>query len=80
LSVPVIISYFTSLAVLVVGILLMTGNVLPDAEKSTRMVFGVILIIYGIYRVINTHGRQKLLKLQEKQEWMKNEKEKMMNR
>jgi len=59
---------------------MMTGNVLGGAERSTRMVFGAVLIVYGIYRVINTYSKQKLIKLQEKQEWMKSEKEKLIKR
>jgi len=59
---------------------MVAGVILANAEKSTRIVFGCVLVIYGIYRVINTVSKQKLAKLQEKQEWMKREKEKLMNR
>ena len=76
----VIISYFTSAALIVVGILLMTGVLLGNAEKSTRMVFGGILIAYSIYRALNDYSKYKAAMLEEKREEMKKQTDKLLKR
>ncbi len=76
----VIISFFTSAALLVVGILLMTGVVLGAAEKSTRMVFGGILIAYSIFRAFNIYSKYKAALLEEKRDEMKKQTENLLKR
>lgn len=76
----VIISYFTSIVLVVAGALLMTGVVMGAAEKSTRMVFGGILIGYAIYRALNVYSKQKAAVLEERREEMKKQTEKLLKR
>ncbi len=80
LNTSVILGYVTSVALLTAGILLMTGVFLANAEKSTRMVFGGILIAYSIYRALNIYSRYKSAVLEEKREEMKKQTEKLLKR
>lgn len=76
----VILSFVTSAALMVVGILLMTGVLLGGAEKSTRMVFGGILIAYSLYRALNIYSKYKSAMLEEKREQMKKQTENLLKR
>lgn len=80
LNSSVIISYLTAAALFVVGILLMTGQILSAAEKSTRMVFGGILLAYSIYRALNIYSKYKSAMLEEKREDMKKQTEKLLKK
>ena len=80
LNSSVILSSLTSAALFVVGLLLMTGQILSAAEKSTRMVFGGILIAYSLYRALNIYSRYKSAKLEEKREDMKKQTDKLLKR
>jgi uncharacterized Tic20 family protein len=76
----VIISSITSAVLLIVGILLMTGVILAGAERSTRLVFGGILIAYSIFRMLNTYSKYKSAMLAERSEEMKKQTEKLLKR
>ena len=76
----VIISFITSAVVLAFGVLLMTGLVLTGAEKSTRMVFGGILIAYSIFRAINVYSKYKSAMLEDRRDEMKKQTEKLLKR
>ena len=76
----VIISFITSAVVLAFGVLLMTGVVLTDAERSTRMVFGGILIAYAIFRVVNVYSKYKSAMLEDRRDEMKKQTEKLLKR
>lgn len=76
----VIISIVTSSVMLIVGILLMTGDILNGAEKSTRMVFGGIMIAYSLYRALNTFSKFKSAMLEERREEMKKQTENLLKK
>lgn len=80
LNTSVILSFFTSAALMAVGVLLMTGVMLGSAEKSTRMVFGGILIAYSIYRALNIYSKYKSAMIEEKRDEMKKQTEKLLKR
>lgn len=50
----IIINYIVKILTVLIGIMLLTGIFLPDrvANQSMLKVMGVILIIWGIYRII----------------------------
>lgn len=58
----------------------MTGVIYPENKDNTKFVFGIVLIIYGVYRFINTNSKLKLIKLQERQEKLNMEKEKLFDK
>lgn len=59
---------------------MMTGQLLGAAEKSTRMVFGGMLIVYAVYRAIVIFGRFKVAKLEGRREEMKKQTDKLLKR
>ena len=48
-----IVGFFTSGLILLVGIVVLAGFLLPDYIPSNyRITFGIVLVIYGTYRMI----------------------------
>ncbi|MCY7360856.1 MAG: hypothetical protein LH629_02130 [Ignavibacteria bacterium] len=70
----------TSIITFVLGILLLTGIIYPGNKDSTKIVFGIVLLIYGLYRFINSFSKMKQAKQQERHEKMIEEREKLLNR
>lgn len=65
----IIINVFTAVVVFVAGVLILF---MPVNQHSTvSIVFGIILIAYGIYRFMNVISKQKLIKQEQKIEKMK---------
>lgn len=79
-STSVIIRSITAVVLLVFGILLMTGVIWAGVEKSTRMVFGGILIAYSIFRVLVSYSKYKSSMLEERREEMKKQTEKLLKK
>jgi len=69
LKTVIIINVFTAVVVFVAGVLILF---MPVNQHSTvSIVFGIILIAYGIYRFMNVISKQKLIKQEQKIEKMK---------
>jgi uncharacterized membrane protein len=69
------INFFTSVVVFTIGLLILAGILYPQGDNSMITVFGVVLMVYGVYRFINTFSKIRLEKLQEKRSMMQKEKE-----
>ena len=55
-----IINYIVRLLIITVGLLLIFGNIGPkNADKTLITVMGVILILWGIYRLVTYRTRVK---------------------
>lgn len=74
------INFATAVVTFIFGILLLTGVIYPENKDNTKLVFGIVLIIYGVYRFVNTNSKLKLMKLQERQEKLYIEKEKFFDK
>lgn len=76
-------SYYINLVTAVItfifGILILTGILFPVRNNSAMTMFGIVLIIYGIYRFINLFSKLKQEKLEEKRQKINEEKEKFLN-
>jgi uncharacterized membrane protein HdeD (DUF308 family) len=69
LKTVIIINVFTAVVVFIAGVFMLF---MPVNQNSTlTIVFGIILIAYGIYRFMNVISKQKLLKQEQKIEEMK---------
>ncbi len=53
------------------GVLLIGGIVLPQIETSTRIIFGVVFLAYGIYRILGVQAKMKSIRQQEEHERIK---------
>ncbi|HMS65661.1 MAG TPA: hypothetical protein PKD83_10465 [Ignavibacteria bacterium] len=73
------INFATATVTFVFGVLLTTGIIYQENKGSTKFVFGIVLMIYGVYRFINTNSKLKQIKMQEKLDKLNSEKEKFLN-
>lgn len=60
------INLFSATVGIVMGVLLLSGIVLPGVELNTRLVLGLIFFAYGLYRYLQVYNKRKLMKRQEK--------------
>ncbi len=60
------INLFSATVGIVMGVLLLSGIVLPGVELNTRLVLGLIFFAYGFYRYLQVYNKRKVLKRQEK--------------
>lgn|GEM_PF-4555712 len=80
LNANLIISIVTIIFSLVVGVLLITGYFGGYMGNQMRIIFGIILILYGFYRLISIFYKQKQAKLEKEREKIKEAKDKLMNK
>ncbi len=80
LSVSIVINFITSLITFVFGILLLTGILFPQNRDNTMLMFGLVLVIYGVYRFTDSVSKLKQMKLQERLDRLKEEQEKLFNK
>ncbi|MFZ4591329.1 MAG: hypothetical protein ACOYN6_10055 [Ignavibacteria bacterium] len=65
------INLFSATVGIVMGVLLLSGIVLPGVELNTRLVLGLIFLSYGFYRYLQVYNKRKLIKRQEERDRMK---------
>ena len=76
----IIISVFTAGVLLVIGLLMTSGFIFRQASQSNRIVFGIVLTAFGIFRMITIYTKIKQQKLDERRERMQAEKEKLLRK
>ena len=54
-----ILGYVVSIFVLLVGIAMIFGLLLNQTPSNYRILFGVVLVLYGIYRFVTLRIKQK---------------------
>lgn len=79
MNVSIIINFGTAALTFIFGLLLITGVLYPGEMNSSKLMFSVVLMIYGIYRFINSYSKIKQAKLEEKRSKLLEEKEKLLN-
>jgi predicted membrane protein len=72
------INFFTAGIVFIIGLLILLGVLYPQSENPMIVVFAIVLMVYGVYRFINTYSKIKLQRLDEKRIQMEKEKEKFL--
>ncbi|HEX2788035.1 MAG TPA: hypothetical protein VHP32_09030 [Ignavibacteria bacterium] len=78
MNATIIINILTSVIVFAVGLLIAFGVITPSMEMSTRMIFGILFMAYGIYRFVNVQTKIKIMKMQERSEKMRQETEELI--
>ena len=73
-------NFATAIVTFAFGLLLLTGVLYPGSNDSTKIMFGIVLMIYGVYRFINSISKIKQLKLQQRSENLNQEREKLFNK
>lgn len=80
MNVSIIINFATSAITFVFGVLLLSGKLFPGALDSSKLMFGVVLIIYGIYRFINSFTKIKQAKMEEERNKITEKRESFFNK
>jgi len=80
MNVSIIINFGTAALTFTFGLLLITGILYPGNMDSSKLMFSIVLMIYGIYRFINSYSKIKQAKLEEKRNKLLEEKEKLFNK
>jgi len=65
------INVFSATVGIVMGVLLLSGIILPGVALNTRVVLGLIFLAYGFYRYLHVYNKKKLIKRQELRDKMK---------
>ncbi len=74
------INFGTALLTFVFGLLLVTGIIYPGSKDSSKLMFGFVLMIYGVYRFITSISKVKQAKMEAKRQELNEEKEKLLNK
>ncbi|MEO6695028.1 MAG: hypothetical protein ABIY50_01895 [Ignavibacteria bacterium] len=73
------INFATSIVTFIFGLLLLTGVIYPGTD-SMKIMFGIVLMIYGVYRFINSISKVKQSRQQERSEQLIKEREKLFTK
>lgn len=79
MNIPVYINYATAILTFVFGIILVSG-IIETSNRNTYLMFGIILIIYGIYRFISTTSKVKQQKMIDRLDELKTERDKLFGK
>jgi hypothetical protein len=74
------INVFSATVGIVMGVLLLSGIVLPGVELNTRLVLGLIFLSYGLYRYLQVYNKRKIMKRQEQRDRMKQAQEEIIRK
>ncbi|MEO8665891.1 MAG: hypothetical protein ABI462_10365 [Ignavibacteria bacterium] len=80
MNIPIIINFATSAITLIFGALLLTGKLFPGGVDSSKLMFGIVLIIYGVYRFINSFTKIKQAKMEEERNKINEKRESLFNK
>ncbi|MDQ3193455.1 MAG: hypothetical protein M3P82_00505 [Bacteroidota bacterium] len=80
MNVSVIINFATAAITFIFGVLLLSGNLFPGGVDSSKLMFGVVLIIYGVYRFINSFTRIKQAKMEEERNKINEKRESLFDK
>ncbi|MDQ3019112.1 MAG: hypothetical protein M3R36_00855 [Bacteroidota bacterium] len=73
------INFATAVITFIFGVLLLAGILYPGSNNSATTMFGIVLIIYGLYRFVNSISKIKQAKLEERRDKINQEKEKFIS-
>lgn len=75
----IIINIFTSIAVFIVGLVMLIGLV-PNLPMQTRIIFGIIFMSYGILRFLNVQTKMRMKRQNEMREKMMKETDELIHK
>lgn len=79
-NLSLIINFGTAALTLILGLLLILGVIYPGKMDSAKLMFSIVLMIYGIYRFINSFSKIKQQKMEERRQLIIEEREKLLNK
>jgi len=60
-----IVNYSVRSLIVIIGILILSGILLPEFDSYTRIVFGIVFVFFGIYRLIMFYSQNKRYRMEE---------------
>ncbi|MCB0727009.1 MAG: hypothetical protein KDD00_06060 [Ignavibacteriae bacterium] len=79
MNASIIINFFTAFITFIFGILLTTGILFPGKVDTSKFMLGIVLMIYGVYRFVNSFSKIKQFKMEENRKRINDEREKLLN-
>lgn len=76
----IIINIVTAVITLTVGAWVLLGDFFPSGNVTTKYLFGIVMIAYGIYRLANTYSKIRRQKMDERLEELSEEREKLLSK
>ncbi|MBI1806116.1 MAG: hypothetical protein HYR76_03565 [Ignavibacteria bacterium] len=62
-TILIVVSYITASAILIVGIIVLTGFIIPSyVPENYRIIMGVAMVLYGVYRLTMLRIKQRKMK------------------
>jgi hypothetical protein len=80
LNAGIYINFATSLFTFIFGVLLLTGVVFPGGSGNTKLMLGIVLMIYGVYRFVISYTKFKQSKLKENILKLEEERNKLLDK
>lgn len=80
MNASLIINFVTSGITFIFGVLLLTGVIFPGALDSSKLMFGIVLIIYGVYRFVNSFSKIKQAKQEEERQELNEKRENLFTK
>lgn len=80
MNASIIINFATALITFIFGIILVTGILFPGKVDSSKFMLGIVLMIYGIYRFVNSFSKIKKMKMEENRLRLNEEREKLLKK
>ncbi len=76
----VIINFSTAALTFIFGVLLITGVIYPGKMDSAKLMLSIVLMIYGIYRFVNTIAKIRQLKMEDSRKELMEKRDKILNK
>lgn len=65
-TILIVVSYITSSAILVVGIIMLSGYIIPTyVPENYRLIMGMVMVLYGGYRLTMLSIKQRKIRRDE---------------
>lgn len=80
MNASVYVNFATAALTFVLGVLILTGMVFPGHLDSSKLMFGIVLIIYGVYRFVTTISKIRQVKQEERKAKLSEEREKLLRK
>ena len=80
MNASVIINFSTAVITFIFGIVLSTGILFPGKVDTAKFMLGIVLMIYGVYRFVNSLSKIKQLKMEENREKILAQREKLFTK
>ena len=80
MNASIVINFATAFITFIFGIILATGFLFPGKVDTSKFMLGIVLMIYGVYRFVNSFSKIKQMKMEENRERLNDQREKLLKK